>query len=152
MKVLVYKVDNPIQSSLSSSLVLTLIQSFIHWSTLRSLNCNIHKSKHHHHFTWYYKANPKTNPPRLETKHSKLYSHLFKCLNYKGNHQADLNQYPFWRHHFNREWYTKKYQELYDNRKQSICSVVNSNQAWFWTNSKFFLWMFAKTTSSSIWS
>ena len=39
--VLVYKVDNPIQSSLLSSLILTLIQSSIHWSTLKSLSHNI---------------------------------------------------------------------------------------------------------------
>jgi len=37
---LVYKVDNPIQSSLLSSLILTLIQGSIHWSTLRSLSHN----------------------------------------------------------------------------------------------------------------
>ena len=35
-KVLVYKVDNPVQSSLSSSLVLTSIQGSFSWSTLRS--------------------------------------------------------------------------------------------------------------------
>ena len=35
-KIVVYKIDNLVQSSL----VLTLIQGSIHWSTLRSLSCN----------------------------------------------------------------------------------------------------------------
>jgi len=39
-KVLVYKVDYSVQSSLSSSLVLTLIQGSFSWSTLRSWVCN----------------------------------------------------------------------------------------------------------------
>jgi len=39
-KLVVYKVDSLIQSSLLSSLVLTLIQGSIHWSTLRSLSHN----------------------------------------------------------------------------------------------------------------
>ena len=38
---LVYKVDNPVQSSLLSSLILTLIQGFSLWLVLRSLSCNI---------------------------------------------------------------------------------------------------------------
>ena len=39
--VLVYKIDNPVQSSLLSSLVLTLIQDSFTWSTLKSCDCNI---------------------------------------------------------------------------------------------------------------
>jgi len=38
--VLVYKVDNLVQSSLLSSLVLTLIQGSFSWSTLKSWVCN----------------------------------------------------------------------------------------------------------------
>ena len=34
------KIDNLVQSSLSSSLMLTLIWGSIHWSTLRSLSHN----------------------------------------------------------------------------------------------------------------
>ena len=37
---LVYKVDYPVQSSLLSFLVLTLIQDSFSWSTLRSWVCN----------------------------------------------------------------------------------------------------------------
>lgn len=34
-----------------------------HLQETRCLNCNgLHKVKHHCHFTWYYKANFKTNP------------------------------------------------------------------------------------------
>jgi len=39
-EVLVYKVDNSVQSSLLSSLVLILIQGSIYWLTLRSLSHN----------------------------------------------------------------------------------------------------------------
>ena len=47
------------------------------------------------HYTWYCKANKKTNSPRLETKKDDPCPHMFKCLNYKGDHQADSNKYPF---------------------------------------------------------
>ena len=39
-KILVYKINNSVQNSLSSSLVLILIQGPIYWSTLRSLSHN----------------------------------------------------------------------------------------------------------------
>ena len=35
------------------------------------------------------------NPPKLETKQDKPYSHTFKCLNCKDKHQTDFNIYPF---------------------------------------------------------
>ena len=38
---LVYKVNNSVQSSLLSSLVLTLIHDFSYWSTSRSLSHNM---------------------------------------------------------------------------------------------------------------
>jgi len=62
-----------------------------------------HLSEHHCHFTWYYKANDKTNSPKLEMKKSKPCPHSFKYLNCKGKHQADLNECPFWKHWFNKE-------------------------------------------------
>ena len=62
-----------------------------------------HKSEHHREFGWCCKVNDKINPPRLETKKGKPCPHLFKCSNCKGDHQADSNQCPFWRHQFNRE-------------------------------------------------
>ena len=63
----------------------------------RYIKCNgPHKSEHHHHFTWYYKANLKTNLPRLETKQREPYPHIFKCLNCQGNYQANSNQCSFW--------------------------------------------------------
>ena len=39
-RLLVYKIDNPVQSSLLSSLVLTLIQDSSSWLTLKSWVCN----------------------------------------------------------------------------------------------------------------
>jgi len=97
----------------------------------KCVKCNgPHKSEHHREFGWCCKANAKINPPRLETKKGKPYPHLFKCSNYKGDHQADSNICPFWRHRFNREWHVKKYAEIRENRSQSVCSEMNgmSNQ------------------------
>ena len=39
---------------------------------------------------WCCKTNFKTNPSRLETKKEEPYTHTFKCVNYKGNHHADM--------------------------------------------------------------
>ena len=65
----------------------------------KCIKCNgPHKSEHHREFGWCCKANPKLNPPRLETKKDKLCPHMFKCLNYHRDHQADSNQCLFWRH------------------------------------------------------
>ena len=97
----------------------------------KCIKCNgPHKSKHHREFGWCYKGNAKTNPPRLETKKGEPCPHSFKCSNCKGDHQADSNSCPFWRHHFNREWHVKKYAEICENRSKLLCSAVNdkSNQ------------------------
>ena len=97
----------------------------------KCIKCNgPHKSEHHREFSWCCKDNAKTNPPRLETKKGEPCPHSFKCSNCKGDHQADSNSCPFWRHCFNREWYVKKYAEIRENRLNSLCSAVNnkSNQ------------------------
>jgi len=105
----------------------------------KCIKCNgPHKTEHYCQFTWCCKANFKTNPPRLETKQSKPCSYSFKYLNCKGEHQANLNICPFWKHRFNRKWHSKKYQELQNIRNQSICSTVSSSQAWLSTTSKSF--------------
>jgi len=51
--------------------------------------------------------------------------YTFKCSNCRGDHQADSNQCPFWRHRFNREWHQRKYTEICENRSKSICSEMN---------------------------
>ena len=84
-----------------------------------------HKSEHHQEFGWCCKTNAKTNPPRLETKKEEPYPHMFKYSNCQGDHQADSNQCPFWKHRFNREWYQKKYTEIHENRSKSIRSEEN---------------------------
>ena len=97
----------------------------------KCVKCNRpHKSEHHREFGWCCKGNTKLNPPRLETKKGEPCPHSFKCSNCKGDHQADSNTCPFWRHCFNREWHVKKYTEICENRSQSLCSAVNdkSNQ------------------------
>jgi len=39
-------------------------------------------------------------------------SHIFKCVNCKGDHQADSYSYTYWRNHFNKDWHGRKQQEL----------------------------------------
>jgi len=93
----------------------------------KCIKCNgPHKSKHHREFGWCCKVNAKINPLRLETKKGEPCPHSFKCSNYRGDHQANSNQCPFWRHRFNREWHQKKYTEICENRSKSICSKVNN--------------------------
>ena len=84
-----------------------------------------HLSEHHCHFAWCCKANDKINSPRLETKKGKPCPHSFKCLNCKGKHQADSNDCPFWKHHFNKEWHVKEYVKIQDNRRNSTHSAMN---------------------------
>ena len=92
----------------------------------KCVKCNgPHKTEHHREFGWCCKANFKTNPPRLETKKGEPCPHSFKCSNCKGEHQADSNDCPFWKHRFNREWHIKKYAEIRVNRSQSIRSATN---------------------------
>ena len=94
----------------------------------KCLKCNgLYLTDHHRHFAWCCKANNKVNPPRPKTKKGNPCPHSFKCLNCKGNHQADSNNCPFWKHHFNKEWFMKKYAKIWKTRKNSICSSVNSN-------------------------
>ena len=95
----------------------------------KCVKCNgSHKSEHHREFGWCCKANPKTNPPRLETKKGEPCPHSFKCSNCKGDHQADSNTCPFWRHRFHREWHIKKYTEIRENRSTSIRSGANGSK------------------------
>ena len=92
----------------------------------KCVKCNgPHKSEHHREFGWCCKANPKLNPPRLETRKGDPCPHSFKCSNCKGDHQADSNTCPFWRHRFHREWHIKKYAEIRDNRLKSIRSEAS---------------------------
>ena len=115
----------------------------------KCVKCNgPHKSKHYREFGWCCKANIKINPLRLETKKGEPCPYSFKCSNCKGDHQADSNQCPFWKHQFNRKWYQKKYTKICENRSKSIRSEVNDTSL-LWL-SKSSLKMYAKTLSSSI--
>ena len=98
---------------------------------VKYIKCNgLHQSIHHQQFAWCCKANKKTNSLRLKTKKGKPCLHLFKCSNYKGNHQANSNECSFWHHRFNRKWHSKKYVKIQENQKQLICSSVNSVEVW----------------------
>ena len=95
----------------------------------KCVKCNgPHKSENHCKFGWCCMANEKLNPLHLETKKSELCPYSFKCSNCQRDHQADLNQYPFWRHCFNREWHLKKYAEIHDNRFKLIHSSESNKQ------------------------
>ena len=107
-----------------------------------------HQLIHHCQFIWCYKANDKTNSPRLETKKGEPCPHSFKYSNYKGEYQANSTKYLFWKHRFNKEWYTKKYSKLWENQNTLICLSVNSNKVWFTMILKFFHRMFKKTILS----
>ena len=94
----------------------------------KCVKCNgPHKSEYHREFGWCCKANPKINPLRLETKKGEPCPHSFKCLNCRGDYQADSNLCPFWRHRFNRKWHQKRYAEIHVNRSKSFCSEVNGS-------------------------
>lgn len=79
-----------------------------------------HKIKHHRDLVWCCKANFKSNPPRLKTKAGEPCPHFFRCINCKGEHPANDTKCPFWKHHFNCEWHTKKAQEAREIRANLI--------------------------------
>ena len=70
-----------------------------------------HITEHHREKVWCCMENKKAN--RLATKEGEPCPHVFKCMNCKGNHQADSYSCPYWRNHFNREWHGRKQQELF---------------------------------------
>ena len=105
-----------------------------------------HKSENHREFGCCCKANKKTNPPWLETKKGEPCPYSFKCLNCRGNHQADSTQCLFWKHRFNREWQQKKYIEICENRTKSIHSIGSGkHQIWWYEISEYSRKMFRKT-------
>ena len=63
-----------------------------HIQGAKCVKCNgPHKTKNHHQFAWYCKANKKINPPHLKTKKDKPCPHTFKYSNCHRDHQADSN-------------------------------------------------------------
>ena len=96
----------------------------------KCVKCNRHHlTINHCHFAWCCKANDKLNPHRLEleTKKGKPCPHSFKCLNCKGNYQANSIECSFWKHCFNKEWHFKEYTKLQETRKNSMHSTVNDS-------------------------
>ena len=79
----------------------------------KCVKCNSpYQTIHHYEFAWCYRANDKINSPRLEIKKGKPCPHTFKYSNCKEEHQADLTDYLFQKHHFNKEQHTKEYTKL----------------------------------------
>ena len=65
---------------------------------------------------WCCKANTKSNPPREATTAGAPCPHTFKCLNCRGDHAADDNKCPFWRHRFDKQWHANKAAEVRSGR------------------------------------
>ena len=71
----------------------------------KCVKCNsAHQTIHHHEFVWCCQANNKNILPRLEIKKGKPCLYTFKCSN--------STDYPFWKHHFNKKYYSKEYMKL----------------------------------------
>ena len=91
------------------------------WEHL-TLSCHFHTSKcakyygahdieHYRKKAWCYIDNKKAN--QVATKEGKLCPYIFKCVNCKGDYQVDSYSCPYWHNHFNRDWHSKKQQELF---------------------------------------
>ena len=65
-----------------------------------------HTTEHHREKAWYCMENKKAN--RAATKEGKLCPHIFKCMNFKGDHQADSYSCHYWHNCFNRDWHGRK--------------------------------------------
>ena len=70
-----------------------------------------HDTKHHREKAWCCMENKKTN--RVVTIADEPCPYIFKCVNCKGDHQADSYSCPYWHNRFNRDWHSKKQQELF---------------------------------------
>ena len=70
-----------------------------------------HSTEYYRERVWCCMENKKTN--QAVTKAGEPCPHTFKYMNCKGNHQADSISYPYWRNCFNRDWHSRKQQELW---------------------------------------
>ena len=82
-----------------------------------------HRAENHRLLAWCCKANPKSNPPREATTDGVPCPHTLKCLNCKGDHTAEDNKCPFWRHHFDKQQHSNKAAEVHSGRANH--STVN---------------------------
>ena len=65
-----------------------------------------HTTKHYREKAWCCIDNKKAN--HMATKEDEPCPYTFKCMNCKGNHQADSYSCLYWHNHFNREWHGRK--------------------------------------------
>ena len=70
-----------------------------------------HSTEHYREKMWYCIENKKLN--YVTTKVSESCPYIFKCINCKGDHQANSYSCPYWHNHFNRGWYDIKLQKLF---------------------------------------
>ena len=70
-----------------------------------------HSTEHHREKAWCCMDNKKAN--QTATKDGEPCHHIFKCMNCKGDHQADSYSCPYWHNCFNRDWHGRKQQELF---------------------------------------
>ena len=55
--------------------------------------------------------NKKAN--HMATNIGEPYPHVFKYVNCKGDNQADSYSCSYWRNYFNKDWHSRKQQELF---------------------------------------
>ena len=70
-----------------------------------------HDTKYHREKAWCCMENKKVNRAAINVGESCPY--VFKCVNCKGDHQADNYSCPYWHNRFNKEWHGRKQQELF---------------------------------------
>ena len=70
-----------------------------------------HDTKHYREKAWCCMENKKAN--HAATNVGESCPHVFKCVNCKGDHQADSYSCPYWRNQFNKDWHGRKQQELF---------------------------------------
>ena len=65
-----------------------------------------HSTKHYREKVWCCTENKKLNC--MATKVGELCPYIFKCMNCKGDHQADSYSCFYWYNYFNRSWHNRK--------------------------------------------
>ncbi len=63
-----------------------------------------------HGVVWKQEAN------HAATNVGKLCPHVFKCVNYKGDHQVDSYSCPYWHNRFNKDWHGRNNRNSFKSR------------------------------------
>ena len=77
-----------------------------------------HVTEHHREKSQYCIENKKAN--QAVTKEGEPCPHVFKYMNCKSDHQVDSISCSYWHNCFNRDWYSRKQQELFCKQSTEI--------------------------------